>query len=148
MSDTSNKVTKFHWLFLVGLIALVWALSSAWAEKAGAQERGDRGYLNKYVGVCQVTYIDPITVDMLEDQIRIESIVRDKGFSSLSPQDYTRGSELYFGGCGTLAEPYTVVIYKVDGDYALMTFDARHGFEPEFYIIRLQDFHPDGGMVL
>jgi len=85
---------------------------------------------------------------MIEDQVRIEVLIRHQGVTVLSPKDYTRGSELYFGGCGSLAEPYTVVIYKVDGDYALMTFDDRYGFEPDFYIIRLQDFQPDGGMVL
>ena len=162
MSDTNNKVSKEHWLFLVGLVAFVWVLGQLWADKAGADydraivsniwtydyERGDRGRLAKNTAVCQVTWIGPETVKMVEDQHRIDALVRAGSVLTLSPEDYTRGAELYFGKCGSLAQAYRVLIYKVDGDYALMVFEAQYGFTSEFYIIRLPDFKPDGTVEL
>ena len=142
------RVSPESWMLLVGLIAGMLALGVTFTKDAEGAERGDRGTLAAGVSVCEVDYIGPITVDMVEDNHRISTIISEKGIEALSPEDYTRGAELFFGQCGATAVEYHVVIFKVDGDYALMVFDARHNFERDTFIIRLQDFHPDGSVQL
>ena len=142
------RVSPESWMLLVGLIAGMLALGSAFTKDAEGAERGDRGVLPENTSLCQVNYIGPITVSMVEDNHRIATIILEKGIESLSYRDYTRGAELYFGQCGSVAEPYHVIIFRVDGDYALMVFDARHNFERETFIIRLADFVPDGTVQL
>ena len=150
MSDTTNKVRGKHWLILCALVTAVWVLAFTCANKAGAAELGDRGTLDANVSVCQVNHISPETIAMIEDNHRISTILleNDGDMTALSPQDYTRGGELYFGGCGALAQPYRIVVYKSEGEYGLMVFEERYNFEHDFYIFRLQDFYPDGKVKL
>jgi len=150
MSDTNNKVRVRHWLVLAGLVTLVWVLSSAYAAKGSVFDawtpevvavRGEWGYLDEGTNLCQADVINADTImGLFQWSQLIKRLIIVGGDSSLlSAEDNALGTSLT-PRCGTLAEGYRVVLYKVDEDYALIAFGREYNFEPLFHIIRLDDF--------
>ncbi len=140
-----GRVKVVNWMLLIGAMAGLVALGATCTKDAEGAERGDMGFLNEGTHFCTATQITPKSVEKYEAHSTIIEKLEELGFESLTEEERQKGwyyQEL--AGCGTLAVPYQVILFKVDGDYALMVFDARHNFERNTFIIRLVDFVPDG----
>lgn len=129
----------------IGLTAALLVLISMYPGKSQGAELGDDGFITKGTHTCGADRIIPKTVDDLEHWRslieRLEAVDGDNTKLSEADNDLGRVLVRY---CGTLAEGYPVILFKVDGDYALVLWDKSLGFDAHPFIIRLSDFQSGG----
>ena len=138
-----KRVSFKRWVIL--LLALASVGYILYSDVSESAELGDNGFLTKGTHMCDADRIIPETVDDLEQwRALIERLnAVDDDVTKLSKDDNRLGGVLS-KWCGTLSEGYPVVLFNVDGDYALATWDKSLGFTLRSFIIRLSDFQSGG----
>ena len=144
MSNTTNRVRFRHWVWLTVLTLAVWVLAFSYAEKSEGAEYGDLGYITEGTNLCHTDNITPHTIArLLRWGALIERLDAAGGVIFLSAEDNDLGSTLS-EWCNTLSEGYPVVLYHIDGEYALMVWEKSLGFGSYTFIIKLYDFQSGG----
>lgn len=148
-----------HWLYLAGVLGLVWVLASAYAEKSQGADigfdrafiieevtpvRGDIGYVTEDTNLCHVDSITERNIRLLTQWTAlIERLNSTGGTIFLSESDNALGDSLS-RWCMTLDEGYPVMIFQIEGEHALIFWDRSLGFDPHPLIIKLSDFQAGG----
>lgn len=159
MSDTTNRVRLRHWLWLVALMITVWVLAFAWAEKSQGETfsfdralvveelapvRGDLGFITAGTNLCHTESITSYTIEALGQWTAlIERLEAAGGAAFLSEEDNDLGSSLS-KWCSTLGTGYPVVVFHVDREHALVSWEKSLDFGDYTFIIRVFDFQAGG----
>lgn len=138
----TNPIPFSYWVCLAVVMALVWILGS---EVAKSAEIGDVGFITEQTNICYTDRIVPKTVDALEQWSALAEKLKAVGGEvyKLSEADIALGMELG-QWCATPAKGYPIVLFEVDGDYALAIWEYTLEFCTPTFIIRLRDFQAGG----